>query len=89
MSKALKESLRAWPRALPYLKPYRGRVALSTLFMLIGAAAGLLEPWPMALLVDSVLGDKPFPDALGGLAGLSLIHISEPTRRRGISYAVF
>ena len=69
MSKALKESLRAWPRALPYLKPYRGRVALSTLFMLIGAAAGLLEPWPMALLVDSVLGDKPFPDALGGLAG--------------------
>jgi ATP-binding cassette, subfamily B, bacterial len=69
VSKALKESLRAWPRALPYLKPYRGRVALSTLFMLIGAAAGLLEPWPMALLVDSVLGDKPFPDALGGLAG--------------------
>lgn len=69
MSRALKQSLRAWPRALPYLRPYRRRVALSVLLMVVGAAAGLLEPWPVALLVDSVLGDKPFPSPLAGVVG--------------------
>ena len=72
MSKALRQSLRAWPRALPYLRPYRGRVALSVALMVLGAAAGLLEPWPMAILVDSVLGDQPFPAPLDGLAGSTL-----------------
>jgi ATP-binding cassette subfamily B protein len=58
---ALKESLRAWPRSIPYLKPHKGKVALSLLLMLLGAGVALLEPWPLALLVDSVLGDEPMP----------------------------
>ncbi len=29
--------------------------------MLLGIALNLLKPWPLALLVDSILGSKPFP----------------------------
>ena len=42
-------------------------------------------------LVDPQQGDKVLADTWDKIAPLllSLIHISEPTRRRGISYAVF
>ena len=40
----------------PYLKRRKGLVAAMVALMLVGAAATLLEPWPLALLVDTVLG---------------------------------
>ena len=60
-------------RVLPYLRPYWRLSALSALFSLLGVLAGLLEPWPLKILVDSVLGEVPLPpflaDVLGPLAG--------------------
>jgi ATP-binding cassette subfamily B protein/subfamily B ATP-binding cassette protein MsbA len=47
-----------WPRVLAGL----GLLALTTL-------AGLLKPWPMALIVDSVLGHNPFPESVGQVIG--------------------
>lgn len=61
MRGALKQSLRAWPRTLPYLKPHKAMVAVSMLLMVVAAGVALLEPWPLAVLVDSVLGDQPLP----------------------------
>ena len=58
---AMKQSLRSWPRALPYVRPYKMLVAGSVVLMILAAVAALAEPWPVALLVDSVLGDKPLP----------------------------
>jgi ATP-binding cassette, subfamily B, bacterial len=58
---ALKKSLRAWPRTLPYLKPHKAMVAVSMLLMVVAAGVALLEPWPLAVLVDSVLGNQPLP----------------------------
>ena len=37
--------------------------------MLLSTAASLLKPWPLALIVDSVLGNKPLPSALSWAAG--------------------
>ena len=39
--------------------------------LLIGLSvcAGLLKPWPLAVIVDSLLGDKPLPDWVRGLSG--------------------
>ncbi|MEI6355992.1 MAG: ABC transporter transmembrane domain-containing protein [Verrucomicrobiota bacterium] len=34
-----------------------------------GTAAGLLKPWPLALVVDSVLGHEPFPEVVGRVIG--------------------
>jgi ATP-binding cassette, subfamily B, bacterial len=58
--------LRLLARALGYFRPDAGRIGLSIGLLLTGIAINLLKPWPLAVLVDSVLGDKPFPAWLPG-----------------------
>ena len=53
--------LRQLLRALGYFRPDAGRMALSLGLLLLGICLNLLKPWPLALLVDSVLGSKPYP----------------------------
>ncbi|HEX5367534.1 MAG TPA: ABC transporter ATP-binding protein [Acidimicrobiales bacterium] len=48
-------------RIRPYLRPYRRLMAGASVLILLGAVAALAEPWPMALLVDGVLVDRPLP----------------------------
>lgn len=51
-------------RILPYLRPYwRLALGIVVLIVLTGLAE-LLAPWPLKILVDSVLGDHPLPGAL-------------------------
>lgn len=42
-------------RLFSYLRPYRARMALAILALILGSALGLLFPWIMQNLVDSVL----------------------------------
>lgn len=65
----MRTSLRAWPRALPYVKPYKPLVGGSVGLMLVASVVQLAEPWPLALMVDSVLGDKPLPPFLERVVG--------------------
>lgn len=51
-------------RALQFFRPERARIAGVSVLMLAGIGANLLKPWPMAVLVDSVLGTKALPTAL-------------------------
>jgi ABC-type multidrug transport system fused ATPase/permease subunit len=51
-------------KASSYLRPYTGLAVASTLTTLLYVGAGLLAPWPMKLLVDSVLGNAPLPEFL-------------------------
>ncbi|HKZ08728.1 MAG TPA: ABC transporter ATP-binding protein [Methylomirabilota bacterium] len=51
-------------RALGYCRPDAGRVGLTLGLLLLSIGLNLLKPWPLALLVDSVLGPKPYPDWL-------------------------
>lgn len=46
------------------MRPYRGLTAAAVVVLILGAGVALLEPWPMAVLIDSVLGDKPLPGPL-------------------------
>jgi ATP-binding cassette, subfamily B, bacterial len=59
----------AIPRTLPYLKPYWKLWSVSLLMTILSAAVALAEPWPMALVIDGVLGDKGPPGILGGVFG--------------------
>jgi ABC-type multidrug transport system fused ATPase/permease subunit len=60
-----------FPRVLPYLRPHR-RLAVGSLSLVVGSsAATLLSPWPLAILIDTVLGNQPLPSLLGFLAGYS------------------
>jgi ATP-binding cassette subfamily B protein len=64
-----REAWRSVPRILPYLKPRRGAAGLSAGATLLAALVGLLQPWPLALVVDGVLGDRPVPSFLTALVG--------------------
>jgi len=56
----------------PYLRPYWRLAVGAIFFTILIALAGLLAPWPLKIVVDSVLGDQPLPPimiaALGTLA---------------------
>src|SRR5687767_3122195 len=55
---------------LRYAWPYRRGWTAIAVATLLTTAVGLLGPWPLKLLVDNVLGDKPLPDALAWLPGV-------------------
>jgi ATP-binding cassette subfamily B protein/subfamily B ATP-binding cassette protein MsbA len=48
-------------KLLPYLRPYRGLVALSLAQVFIMTGFELVKPWPLKIVIDNVLGGKPFP----------------------------
>jgi ATP-binding cassette, subfamily B, bacterial len=54
-------------RILHYLRPYWTRALASVIITIASAAASLLTPWPLKLLVDNVLGNQPIPLILAGL----------------------
>jgi len=59
-----------FPRILPYLRPRKRLAGLSLSLVVFGSVAALLSPWPLAVVVDTVLGNKPLPALLGPLDGL-------------------
>ncbi len=56
-------------RLLTYLRPYKGRMAIAAVALLCGAALGLVFPWIIQSLVDSVLTKKD----LGQLNRIALL----------------
>jgi ATP-binding cassette subfamily B protein len=49
--------------ALPYLRPYRKLYMLAIFFTLIASVIALAEPWPLAIMIDSVI-DKHKPGSI-------------------------
>ncbi len=49
-------------RALGFFRADKPRIALIAVLVILGIIANVLKPWPLALIVDSVLEDKPFPE---------------------------
>jgi subfamily B ATP-binding cassette protein MsbA len=45
-----------------FLRPYRWRLVLALAALVLSVAAELAQPWPLKILVDSVVGHHPFPD---------------------------
>ena len=57
-------------RFIPFLKPYRGKIALVYVCLLASLAVVLARPWPMKVIFDSVLLKHPLPTTLQGLNSL-------------------
>src|ERR1043165_2229202 len=55
-------------RLWPLLQPYRARFGAYFGIVCVSTALGLLAPWPMKIVVDSVIGDRPLPLGLGPIA---------------------
>jgi ABC-type multidrug transport system fused ATPase/permease subunit len=62
--------LRDAPRLLPYVRPRKGLAVASLALVGAGAGLSLLSPWPLAILIDTVLGHKPLPALLKPIDGL-------------------
>jgi len=50
-----------WSRAIAYFRPELPGVFAALGLMLLSIAASVLKPWPVAILIDNILGQKPFP----------------------------
>src|SRR6266571_2936426 len=60
---------KALPRALPYVRPYRKLAVISIVLTLFAAVISLAEPWPLAIMIDSVVGKRAPPSLLRGIFG--------------------
>ena len=56
-------------RVLPYLRRYVTLAVLSVVATLLAVGVGLLVPWPLKIVVDSVLGSEPVPAVLRDWVG--------------------
>jgi ATP-binding cassette subfamily B protein/subfamily B ATP-binding cassette protein MsbA len=61
--------MRYFPRVLRYLWPYWRLAAFSVVLIGLGALASLLAPWPLKILIDSVLQDHPLSPVVAFLVG--------------------
>jgi ATP-binding cassette subfamily B protein/subfamily B ATP-binding cassette protein MsbA len=49
------------PWVLSFLTPHRGQVTLLAVLLLLEIVLGALQPWPIAIAIDHVLGTAVFP----------------------------
>jgi ATP-binding cassette subfamily B protein/subfamily B ATP-binding cassette protein MsbA len=70
------EGLLLW--TLSFLRPYRRRVALLAVLLLAEIGLGALQPWPLEVVIDYVLGGLSFPSRIAPLVS-ALTH-----DRRGV-----
>jgi ABC-type multidrug transport system fused ATPase/permease subunit len=54
------------------VRPYTGGLVIVLIAMLIETAMSLASPWPLKVVIDSVLGSHPLPDWLRGLKDFSV-----------------
>ena len=64
-------AIRLMPRTFPYLRRYRGLAGALIVLTVLGSVIALAQPWPLAFLVDSVLGTKEFPTWMQWLSASS------------------
>ena len=51
-----------WSRVLKYFRPDVPRIVGALGLMLLSVAANVAKPWPVAIILDSLIGSKPLPD---------------------------
>ena len=66
---ALRRGFKVMPRILPYLRPYRKFAVVSVVLTVLLAVVALAQPWPLAFVVDSIIGHKPPPSWVSEIFG--------------------
>jgi ATP-binding cassette, subfamily B, bacterial len=56
-------------RVASYYSAEKPRIAAALALMILSVTASLLKPWPLAWIVDSVLGSKPLPSWVESFVG--------------------
>jgi len=63
------------PRVFPYVRPYKKLAVATALLTAMGVLIGLAQPWPLAFLVDSVLGTHRPPAFVTHVLRTSNTHV--------------
>jgi hypothetical protein len=66
------------------VRPYTGWLIIVLVAMLMETAMSLAAPWPLKVVIDSVLGAHPMPDWMSLRARIP----ENPTRRRRLALIV-
>jgi ABC-type multidrug transport system fused ATPase/permease subunit/GT2 family glycosyltransferase len=66
---ALRRDWKLLPRMFPYLRPYRKFAGASVAVTILVALVALAEPWPLAFVIDGVLGSDPIPGWVTAIVG--------------------
>jgi ABC-type multidrug transport system fused ATPase/permease subunit len=66
---ALRRGFKVLPRILPYLRPYRKLAVISVILTILMAVVALAQPWPLAFVLDSIIGHKAAPGWVSGIFG--------------------
>src|SRR5687768_441379 len=53
--------MKNWPRVLKYFSPDFPRIAFALALMVLSIFASVAKPWPVAIIIDSLVGGKPLP----------------------------
>ena len=61
--------VRYLPRVFRYARPYWRFIVLAIVATTLVTLTGLLTPWPMKFLIDTVLGNEPLPVPIASLLG--------------------
>jgi len=56
-----------WALVRELIRPYGGWLTIVFIAMLVETAMSMASPWPLKVVIDSVLGSHPLPDWLRGL----------------------
>ncbi|MBD95383.1 MAG: multidrug ABC transporter ATP-binding protein [Acidobacteria bacterium] len=64
-------SLVSW--TLSFLRPYKGRSSAIVALTLLEIGLAALAPWPLKLVVDTVLGDTPLPASMASRLPASVV----------------
>ena len=67
-------SLVSW--TLSFMRPYRGRMMLVAVLLLLEVALGALQPWLLKVVIDYVLVGRPMPQPVAGW--LLAMHEGDP-----------
>jgi ATP-binding cassette subfamily B protein len=59
------------PVVFPYVLRYKALAAATAALTVLGAVLALAEPWPLALLIDGVLGSQRVPGYIAAVGGSS------------------
>src|SRR4051812_5095644 len=62
-------AFRHLPRLLPFVRPHWKLATGSASIIGASVLIGLAAPWPLALVIDSVIGDKPLPSPIDHMIG--------------------
>lgn len=61
--------MKYYRRIFPYVRPYWLSAVVSAVLTLTMVLTALLEPWPLQILIDNVLGTQPLPPLLDTILG--------------------